>query len=592
MSVALKKTAVKSAKAPRPQPTLVRSLAPQTRNYPLIRLSCGAVALVLGAIQAWITRFAMAPDGISYLDMGNAYWSGDWHNAINAYWSPLYAWILGIVVNTAKPDVYHEFPLVHLVNFLVYAGTLLCFDFFLKNFISAARVKATEEDGHVSLGLSESSWWILGYALFTSTSLLLVGLFRVCPDMCVAALVYLASGLIVRIRTGNNNVSTYLLLGLVLGLSYLAKAVMFPLGFVFVAVAIAPSASFKANLKNRAIALVVFLLVCSPLFLATSKHQGKLTFGESGSWNYALYVDGMRYWETSPSLKHPVRAILNSPPVFEFGEPIAGTFPPWYDPTYWHQGFVTRVALRASLRNVWQAAGVYAGIFFLPLASMMLGAGLLIAGSHGGPIQSIRRSARWWPIAIPAIATLAIYAPVHVEGRFIAASVSVLLLAAYAGVRAQSPARAALIRRTVWVVSALALAMVLVAPKVLWPVSNLIYAYPDPVPGPAEAAAAAALLRSGVNPQDKIGLIWNEKWAHGAVQGAFMAHLARVKIVCEEIDADAFWNFDAAARQRAIAALQSVGIRAIVAKNVPAPYQQGWHRLGNTEYFMYPGTRP
>jgi hypothetical protein len=27
-------------------------------------------------------------DGISYLDIGDAYWRGDWHMAINAFWSP------------------------------------------------------------------------------------------------------------------------------------------------------------------------------------------------------------------------------------------------------------------------------------------------------------------------------------------------------------------------------------------------------------------------------------------------------------------------------------------------------------------------
>jgi hypothetical protein len=575
--------------ASRPQPVLVHSSAPRNQQLLFLRLGWVSVALILGAIQAWTTRFAIAADGISYLDMGDAYWKGDWQNAINAYWSPLYAWILGIFVNVLKPGLYHEYPLVHFVNFLIYAVALACFDFFLKNLIAVSKSVTNDPAGHFGFAVSESSWWILGYAVFTATSLLLVGLFRVCPDMCVAALVYLASGLIIRIRAGNNDPKTYALLGVVLGFSYLAKAVMFPLGFVFLVVAIAPSVGVKKNLKGLVIALTTFLLVAAPLVMAISKQKGKLTFGESGSWNYAVYVDGMRYWETSPSLKHPVRAILDSPPVFEFGEPIAGTFPPWYDPTYWHNGFTATPAIGASLRNGWKSVGIYVGIFFLLLFSLTLGACLLAIASNGGVLTSIRRSARWWPIAVPALATLAIYSPVHVEGRFIAASVAVLLLVAYAGVRVRSAAEARQTRRAVWVVSVLALAMVVVAPMLRLPVSNLIYAYPNPVPGPADASAAAALLNSGVHPSDKIGLIWNEKWAHGAVQGAFVARLARVKIVAEEIDADAFWTFDAAARQRAITALQSVGIRTILAKNVPVPFQQGWHRLGDTEYFIYPG---
>jgi len=42
------------------------------------------IAILLGAIQAWNTRFYMTPDGISYLDIGDAYLRGDWNTAFNA----------------------------------------------------------------------------------------------------------------------------------------------------------------------------------------------------------------------------------------------------------------------------------------------------------------------------------------------------------------------------------------------------------------------------------------------------------------------------------------------------------------------------
>lgn len=590
MSSLPQQIAASSAASARTPTIQVHSFAP--RKHLVLRLSCAGVALLLGGIQAWVTRFAMAPDGISYLDMGDAYWRGDWHNAINAYWSPLYAWVVGFFVNVLKPGPYYEYPLVHLVNFLIYIGALLCFDFFLKNFISAGQAITKARQTHFGSGLSESSWWLLGYAVFTATSLLLVGLYRVCPDLCVAALIYLASGLIVRIRAGNDDSKTYLLLGLVLGLSYLAKAVMFPLSLVFLAVAVAPNVSMQKRVKGWAIALVAFLVVAAPLVVAISKQKGKISFGESGSWNYALYVDGMRYWETpetTPSLKTPMRTILHNPPVFEFGEPIGGTYPPWYDPTYWHDGFETHIAIHAALYNMWGIAKVYAGAFFLFLFSLTSGAFLLVSFSNGGPLRAIRRSVRWWPIALPALAALAIYSPVHAEGRFIAANAAILLLVAYAGVQARSAAGVHRMRLAVWVISALAFAMVVVAPMVRWPVSNKTYAYPNPVPGPAYAAAANALVESGVHPQDRIALIWDEQWGRGAARGAILARLARVKIVAEEPDPEAFWKSDEISRQRAIAALQSVGIRAILAKDVPVSVQQGWRRLADTDYFVYSG---
>src|SRR5262245_31889130 len=108
---------------------------PNASNHKLMRVTCWVVALVLGAAQAWVTRFTMNPDGVSYLDIGDAYWRGDWHNAINAYWSPLYSWILGLLLKALRPSSYWEYPLVHLVNFLIYVAALACFEFFLGTFI-------------------------------------------------------------------------------------------------------------------------------------------------------------------------------------------------------------------------------------------------------------------------------------------------------------------------------------------------------------------------------------------------------------------------------------------------------------------------
>ena len=84
----------------------LRSQERSISKYKVLRVSCWLIALTLGAAQAWATRFTMNPDGVSYLDIGDAYWRGDWHNAINAYWSPMYSWILGLFVRALKPSAY------------------------------------------------------------------------------------------------------------------------------------------------------------------------------------------------------------------------------------------------------------------------------------------------------------------------------------------------------------------------------------------------------------------------------------------------------------------------------------------------------
>src|SRR6266851_4941539 len=100
------------------------------------QICCWIVALTLGAAQAWVTRFTMNPDGVSYLDIGDAYWRSDWHNAINAYWSPLYSWVLGFFLKVLKPSAYWEYPVAHFVNFLIYVAMLASFEFFLATFIA------------------------------------------------------------------------------------------------------------------------------------------------------------------------------------------------------------------------------------------------------------------------------------------------------------------------------------------------------------------------------------------------------------------------------------------------------------------------
>src|SRR6266536_3691344 len=154
-----------------------------------IRVGAWVVAVSVGAAQAWATRFTMNPDGISYLDIGDAYWRHDWHNAINTYWSPLYSWILGFFINVIKPTPYWEYPLVHLVNFLIYVVALGCFEFFLVTFITSRKHREQFLVGHEQVGMPEFFWWVVGYSLFLTASLVLNGLHFATPDICVQAFV-------------------------------------------------------------------------------------------------------------------------------------------------------------------------------------------------------------------------------------------------------------------------------------------------------------------------------------------------------------------------------------------------------------------
>ncbi len=107
---------------------------------------------------------------------------------------------------------------------------------------------------------------MLGYLLFIAINLFIVAVTNVTPDVCIEAIVLLASGLVVRIAAGRDGVRVYAALGATLGLGFLIKSPMLPLGLVYLGVAWLASPRFLRAYGRVAMALVIFLLICAPLY--------------------------------------------------------------------------------------------------------------------------------------------------------------------------------------------------------------------------------------------------------------------------------------------------------------------------------------
>ena len=164
------------------------------------------------------------------------------------------------------------------------------------------------------------------------------------PDMLVAAFVYLATGLLLRIHRRPGSWWSFVLLGLTLGLAYLTKSFMFPGSLIFLAAAAIIAARVKGGKVRLAVALAVFAATCVPFISALTLQRGRLTFGESGRLNYAWHVNGVRNrnWQGGPPEAgrpvHPSAQILAVPAVYEFARPTRVTYALWYDPSYWYEG--------------------------------------------------------------------------------------------------------------------------------------------------------------------------------------------------------------------------------------------------------------
>ena len=237
-----------------------------------------------------------------------------------------------------------DFAAAHLLNFAIYIASFASFELFQKE-LNLQREAAGEVAGKY-LPVSPRTMWIWGSIFFLWASYFWLGPVWVTPDLCVAVLVYLATALLFRIRGGRGNLLVFAGLGALLGLGYLAKAAMFPLAFVFLFSAfclnrIAGSSLLAAALRTL-VATVLFAGIALPFILALSAAKGRPTFGDSGRINYAEYVNRATrfvHWRGEPAGTgtplHPSRKIFSDPDVFEFSSPVQGSYPPWYDPSYW-----------------------------------------------------------------------------------------------------------------------------------------------------------------------------------------------------------------------------------------------------------------
>lgn len=544
-------------------------------RYKLPRISCWCVALALGAAQAWAARFTMNPDGISYLDIGDAYWRGDWHNAINSYWSPLYSWILGFFLKVLKPSAYWEYPVVHLVNFLIYVAALACFEFFLKTFIEQRKRADRELSAMKQIGLPELAWWLLGYSLFVSCSLMLINLALVTPDMCVASLVYVTAALLLKIRDGLGTPRTYASLGVVLGFAYLAKAVMFPLGLVFLALAIIPGHSEK-SFRHYVFACGAFLVMAGMFIGLLSSAEKRITFGDAGSLTYETYVDGIdQFVPTGTELTHPIRMLISAPTTYEFGLPIQGTYPLWYNSVYWHAGLKPYFSAKGEWRIIRYGALVYLSILNSVHVAIAVALLALISISPS-PLASCRRILKSWPLFIPGLAALILYWIVYTESRYVAQFVLLLWIAGFSGLSYPDSRES----RRLLTLAAGAVAATTLIFQGVFAFYQIRFGFNVT---PAYSRAAHALSELGIRPGNALAVISSEPFGEG---GAFVARLSRSRIVAQTSMQDTTWLANSTASSRYLDALASIGVKAVLLRGQPpSPSAISWKQLDSTEYY-------
>jgi len=543
------------------------------------RILFWSAAVVVGLIQVWAHRHNINPDSISYIEIAQSAREAGWKSYVNGYWSPLYPFLLTNAFRIFDPGPLRESTVVIFVNLAIYLANLACFEWFLRELLRLR--DASDGSAERGFPISSRTLWICGYVFFLWAGQYWVTPGWVSPDLCAAGLGYLATVALIRIHRGQASWATFVFFGAVLGLGYLAKAPILPLAFVFLACGFLAVSSDRPAWTRAALAVIVFLMIAAPLAVSLSMAKGRMTFGDSGRISYAEFVNGAPkyvHWEGEPPgtgiPAHPQRRLLGEPTVYEFAAPIGGSYPLWYDPSYWYEGIKPHFSLEGQLMALYRTMSSYLRMFSVTgtLYAVFVTLFFLVrkSGSWGGGWMGEKF------VWVPLVAAFGMFALVHVEPRFVGGFGLMLLMRVLARVRFGKPVdKGELSGLASVIILAPALAIVISTGKNLEDIAR---------PATFEQwEVARGVHEMGIPPGTAVGYI-------GTGLGAYWAHLAGARIIAEIPDNEQprFVAADAARRQQVLALFSSVGARAVVTRNADAANPtDGWRQIPGTHHFIW-----
>src|SRR5436305_4357045 len=126
--------AQRALSSPISQPPRLQLLKPKRLpvSNTALRLAFWTAGVVLASAQAWISRYQVAADSISYFDMSDGVLRGaDWHRLINGMYSGLYPLLLGVFRRLFNISAGNEIAASHGLGVVFFIFAFACFEFFL-----------------------------------------------------------------------------------------------------------------------------------------------------------------------------------------------------------------------------------------------------------------------------------------------------------------------------------------------------------------------------------------------------------------------------------------------------------------------------
>lgn len=488
-------------------------------------------------------------DLISYLDVADAYLRCDWQAAANSHWSPMYSWLLALVFGLFHPAMENEMLAVRLTNFACLIALMFVAVVFGRTFLTCLK---KDEDPQFKT-ISEWQYWLYYYSLFSFSALVLGGCEKDTPDLLVSSFILIAANVLLLFKLGARSNSNFALFGCTLGLGYLAKSVVLPLSLIFYLGAWWEMRNEKGVWKKLLFSGACQLCFAVPFIIYISANYGYFTISDIAN-RLSLFcntqMDQQVHFEL-PGLIHTSRKVFEHPDVFEFAEPIKGTYPPWYNMPYWTVGYKEQDPMARMLKN----ATASSTFILVELLSFAIIGYLLSSIGMRRLCISLSGIQRMWTIAAPSLVAICIYAVTanqwnHYMERYYTPWIVLLYCALLAALRFPNTKAGALgMRLFVGSVGgsmfAVTLAFLSMHNKIL-----------DYYPYSQDIVVAKKLQELGLKPGDRV--------AHLGFRRYYWARLARLKIVADIFDTEGFWKLDPERRQELIDTLKRYKVKAIV----------------------------
>jgi 4-amino-4-deoxy-L-arabinose transferase-like glycosyltransferase len=590
-------------------------------NQALLRRVLFVYLLLLVPIGWLASRFdpyQIDGDAVSYMDIADLLHAHQWSGAVNGYWNPLYPAFLALAQVVLHPLRFNELSAYYTMNFAIFLALLAAMLLFVAA-LDRLRAKMTRASAEPLLSLNAMRFLGLGLAILASQRELSMG--KVRPDALLTTMLLAAFAMLLE-SLACESLLFAPLIGLFFGLAYLTKSFGLLVGVMSIAVMMLFQLWIQRRSLSRvaaggALALVVFAAVAGPYIAALSRQKHRFDFGDTGALALAWTVSGTDQFHLEPGatshfgsasvqLVHPETQLLNSPGIYGYRAEPYGTYPAWFDKSFFQDRVVPHIDPHRLVRRV--ARNLVLVCRYLlnhPEAWILLALLLLFGGRFG--YTRWRSEGFWMPMIVLGLAIWALYGIVLIEERYVTLAYFVIVLPAFAALRV--PAEEAAVGvgpEEPWMKRAATAMVVLVAFLALG--ESLRTAAEtrrmDNVEGLPHAwyskqifGAAQGLHALGVKPGDEVACVGTT-----ACLFNYWARLAQVRVLTEVDNPTGNHLLEELEglpnRQQVYDVVKGQGAKVMVGQFDPAamtgrtPASSGWVRLGETDYYALPLNLP